>query len=547
MANGLISAAMASGLGKGLGDAAQNGMQLVGYSLLQRERQAMEERRQMLMEQAAAAREQRGYAHAEKMQASNQDFQRGLIQEQRGSDILKTDLEHRYQSGEKAAERDFTSTENARNRESNAQIHDQANETTQRGQDITAEHGKATIETTKRGQDLTAEHGKESLEVQRRGQNITEQHGKDVVASQNKYYEALIAHHRAIEANATAQTDIQRAKAKNDLSETARELALLEKAQGQEYLKMANDPTLDDKNRSSLLKLAQLHFDRAAMHLGYTARDAGSGVQIKDPFEEFLPKSWRTPQPPPPAINRGEETLSRAKSEAEQRREATRRDAMEAMREHPDPATPPPPMTPPSPIMAPMERQRPTGMQQPGESVPTPPKPAPAPAPVIANVPRELPRALSRDTDQSAMERPNVIERPKAVERPVPQSRAQASMFPQQQRTESARGQGGTDLYAGLVDKEIDPTTEPDDLMASDEVATLTARKQYDLRDVYENYAEGKISGETLRSSVHAILDDAFGAIRAEAFARVFLGNSKPVKKVSDSRSSGLIGGAMLA
>lgn len=275
MANGLIAASMLSGFGQGVADAAKTGMQFVGASLLQRERQAMEDRRMQLMEQAAAAREQRGY-----------DFQRGMAQERIGAEMVLKGQERQDANEEKAKERAFTSEEKARDRESNAQIHDDANETTRRGQDITAKHGEDTLDVTRRGQDLTAEHGRDQL------------------AAQKQYYAAVERHYAAMERLAEAKTDSARANANKDLSETAKELANLEKAQGQDFMKMAADATLGEKERSYLIKQAQSHFDRAAMHLGYTGNSAGPGVQIIDrfatPAKGATGGETTTPPAPPP-------------------------------------------------------------------------------------------------------------------------------------------------------------------------------------------------------------------------------------------------------
>lgn len=382
MAKGLIGAAMLSGLGQGmtnvsntLGQAAQ----FVGASMLQRERNEMEMNRLKIMEQAAAAREQRGY-----------DFQRGQAQERIGAEMVLKGQEREFTKGEKDADRQFTREEKQADRTATSEEKSADREITTRGQDITAKHGAETLDVTKRGQDLTAEHGREQI------------------AAQKTYYAAVERHYAAMEKLAQAKTDSARANANKDLSETAKELANLEKAQGQDFMKMAAAENLDDKNRNYLITQANAHFARAKMHLGYTGNDTGSGVQIKDRFDDSLNGSQGTPPPPPPAVNRGEEYLSSKKAETDQRKEDTRREAMAAMNAgtglissvDSEPAP-----IPSTPSMPPMERQRPTGMQQPGEFVPTPPKPTPTPAPMIANVPRELPRASSGSAEQFLQEK----------------------------------------------------------------------------------------------------------------------------------------------
>lgn len=106
MANGLIGAALLSGFGQGAAQAAQTGMQLYGASMLQQQRAEMENKRLALMEQYASSRERRGYAHAEAMQAGQQDFTRGQQQEQFGQNQLSADLAVRRAQDVAQAERD---------------------------------------------------------------------------------------------------------------------------------------------------------------------------------------------------------------------------------------------------------------------------------------------------------------------------------------------------------------------------------------------------------------------------------------------------------
>lgn len=106
MASGLIGAALASGFGQGLSNAAQTGMQIMGASMLQKERLAADERRMAIMEKYAAEREGRGYAHQETMLGKQQDFARGQQQEQFGQNQLSADLA--VGRAETAAERERT-------------------------------------------------------------------------------------------------------------------------------------------------------------------------------------------------------------------------------------------------------------------------------------------------------------------------------------------------------------------------------------------------------------------------------------------------------
>ncbi len=72
----LALAGMVSGAGEGLSKAASQAMSIYGSSMLQKERETMELRRMQLMEDNQNAREQRGYAHTEAMQAGQQQFLR---------------------------------------------------------------------------------------------------------------------------------------------------------------------------------------------------------------------------------------------------------------------------------------------------------------------------------------------------------------------------------------------------------------------------------------------------------------------------------------
>ena len=97
---GMISGAGEAGT-KALGNAQ------TGYitSELQAERDKMETARLQLQEQYAGAREQRGYVHAENLQTSNQDFQKGLLETKIGADIVAEDMKGRANKEEKALER----------------------------------------------------------------------------------------------------------------------------------------------------------------------------------------------------------------------------------------------------------------------------------------------------------------------------------------------------------------------------------------------------------------------------------------------------------
>jgi hypothetical protein len=105
MANGLIGAAIASGIGQGLVNVGQQGMAFVTARALQQDRQNFENRRLELMEKYASEREARGFAQQEKMAERNETFQRGMEQERFGRQQLAEDLSQ--QRKESAEERAF--------------------------------------------------------------------------------------------------------------------------------------------------------------------------------------------------------------------------------------------------------------------------------------------------------------------------------------------------------------------------------------------------------------------------------------------------------
>lgn len=302
MSRGLVGSALASGFGQGLANASATGMQILGASMLQRDRQEFETNRMKILEEYAAAREGRQMGHAERLQAQNQDFQRGLAQENRGADIVLRGQERDAARQEKAADREFTSTENARNRESTAELHDQSNETTRRGQDITKEHGDKQLD------------------------------------MQGKHYAAIEAHQKALEGLYRAHYANDRDKVKQfitddkggffavtesgatkpvlnpltgepivgtkQLTDSAKELAKLHTSRGETYLKLANDALASPEEKSKNQQLANEAFAQAATYLGEKPKPAGGGVQIKDRFAGSLsgqPSSTPPPPSEPPA------------------------------------------------------------------------------------------------------------------------------------------------------------------------------------------------------------------------------------------------------
>lgn len=136
----LALAGMVSGAGEGLRKAAESGMQFIGTSALQEQREKMELRRIQLMEDNAAAREQRGYAHSERLASDAQANARSMQQQgfaQSDKTLDKT--------------QDFTSKENQLSREEHRADQAQARLIAERtlanaeaGTEYTREHQEAT-------------------------------------------------------------------------------------------------------------------------------------------------------------------------------------------------------------------------------------------------------------------------------------------------------------------------------------------------------------------------------------------------------------------
>ncbi len=85
----LALAGVASGLGQGLGKGLESAQSYLMQSFLQQERNQMETDRLNLQEQFAGAREQRGYAHTEKLQKEKIASEEGQLQMRMGHEIVK--------------------------------------------------------------------------------------------------------------------------------------------------------------------------------------------------------------------------------------------------------------------------------------------------------------------------------------------------------------------------------------------------------------------------------------------------------------------------
>lgn len=395
MAKGMLGSAMLSGFGQGLTTVSNSlgqAAQLYGASWLQRERQDMENKRLALIEQYAAAREQRGY-----------DFQRGIQQEKIGADILARSQDRQERADERAKDREF-----------------QAGQQQERiGADIVGRSQERDFRSGENALDRSAhkEERAETIGLQREKLRSDEQQHRETMQAQKSHWDAI---------------EKQFAQKHGDLSEKDKEFVRVAKERGAALYKMSEGDGLSEKERTAYRELGDQEFQRAYTRLGYVPEATRGNNQIKDRFG-LSPNKVGKPAPPPLLSTPSkvtEEYRAAKQAEADQRREETKRGAMEAMGYESGTGmavkAPPPPTTP-APKAAPrMEHQRPTGMQQPGEASPSPPPApplAPSQPPVVANVPRELPRATPSTTEAFlADKRAEAAQREQAVLGPKAQS-----------------------------------------------------------------------------------------------------------------------------
>lgn len=398
MAKGMLGSAMLSGFGQGLTTVSNSlgqAAQLYGASWLQRERQDMENKRLALIEQYAAAREQRGY-----------DFQHGIQQEKIGADILARSQDRQERADERAKDREF-----------------QAGQQQERiGADIVGRSQERDFRSGENALDRSAhkEERAETIGFQREKLRSDEQQHRETMQAQKSHWDAI---------------EKQFAQKHGDLSEKDKEFVRVAKERGAALYKMSEGDGLSEKERTAYRELGDQEFQRAYTRLGYVPEAPRGNNQIKDRFG-LSPNKVGKPAPPPMLSTPSkvtEEYRAAKQAEADQRREETKRGAMEAMGYESGTGmavkAPPPPTTP-APKAAPrMEHQRPTGMQQPGEALPPPPltpPAAPPQSPVVANVPRELPRATPSTTEAfladkraEAAQREQAVLRPKAQGNPL--------------------------------------------------------------------------------------------------------------------------------
>ena len=307
MARGLIGAAMLSGAGQGLANAAGTGIQIYGTMMLQQQREQMEERKLKLMEQFASEREQRGY-----------DFQRGMQQEKMGAEILSRGQDRQERSDERAKDREF-----------------QGGQQQERiGADIVGRtqdrefHKEDRAETIKFQRDKMASDERqhqETMKAQKAHWDAIEKHAARQYG--DKLQQVLVnpkngnAYALMSDGSSKPITDENGnpISGKSDLPETAKELSRLHVARGEAYLKIANDPLTSADDRTKNLQLSNDAYAQAASYLSEKPKAPAGSVQIKDRFASQQ-GGQSSPQPSVPAADdisqkpmaRGERTVPAA-------------------------------------------------------------------------------------------------------------------------------------------------------------------------------------------------------------------------------------------
>lgn len=459
----LTLAGMVSGAGEGLSKAASQTMAVYSEFALREERDKMEMRRQQLLESHALAREQRGYEHAEKMQAGQQAFARGQQQEQFGQRQVEATLSRQQQEDQAKRERErqrnpdeiaadaaadkakFEAGANTRTAKRTEEAQSEIDHTDLLVNSPTYLQSQQALAAAKESpsQKIEAAIKTFQLEGSREEKRFQEDYVKAVQSGDKKKIDSA---KRAYEAFAQKPWEADKVDAANvtaGLKEASIEVTRL-----QSMMKDAPPGSPEAQVLQRRLSNAEAAHDAYDVRLrqltGTKPKTDKGALQIVDPAA----KSTLTQEPGV------EEYLAQMRQQTAQRAAALKsatqqagQAAMEAERPGMAAATVPPiqPASPPIEPRARMERQVPPRMQQPGEaSDPTgiiafvrpkrsvkshPPTPLPRELPRVetqgsapvdpmtafattqpANVPRELPQATSPKGIIAAVREPGIID-----------------------------------------------------------------------------------------------------------------------------------------
>lgn len=418
MGRGLIGSAMLSGLGQGLGEAAKTGMNVVGASMLQRERNEMEMRKAALLETSANAREQRGYAHSEKLAQDAQANARTMQKETIAHADRAQDKTLAHDDDKLGRTQDFTREENDKTREQHRADQLQAKDIAEK----TLAQGDERLKNDK-------EYHSASIRIAQGQLDAAKDKATLMPMSDGSIYR-VDAQGKVLGKALDPETG-KPLQGTKDLPATTKLLVEVNKTMIQQLGEQLKNQSLLPEERSTIsAQMTRLKGDIESL-LGRAPVKSGA-AQIIDPAATTPAPDTLTakggPAKPAPGA---EDYLAQKRQEAAQRAAAIKGETQKAGQAAMDaespgavasqaPAPESPTPTPAAPAkVAKMERQIPK-MQQPGEPgepsgllaaarTPQPPPPAP---PQTSAVPRELPRAAAPTAVASKppMAEPDIID-----------------------------------------------------------------------------------------------------------------------------------------
>ncbi len=518
MAYGLIGAGLMAGVGKGFENVSQalgQGVQIAGLGWLNRQRQDAEMARLKVMEAAATSRQQAGFAHDEAMQ-----------QQRTGADIVNRSLDRQAQADLEKNRQDFQAGRDQANLGGQMAVETMRGERDERQHQERMAVEKGQAKAQEAHYNATQQHYQQMEAIARL------QHGDEVRNVLNPDEEGR--HFAVMKSGKTVElTDPKTGKpiiGAKGLSDSAKHLADLYKDRSATLDKLASDPLTPPEDAQRLRQESQDLFQRAASIFGEKHTAVAEGPAIKDRFKASAPASPRTPgeSAPPP---RREKTLP---AEPSQPLAASPTDAFtwagekvtEGARGLIDSARSAFMPNAPAPTVAKESRAQATAALKGG-----------TPDQVMAEKRQEAQQreqqiAKPRSGGLISMSEASVppVSRPVPQERPQPQERStpQATPAPQEREQATQREpRRDTDLYAGQDEVFAQQNMQPTDVFNSSEFAALPDHKQYNIRRLFQQYQQGDLSGDVLTSSMHALLDDSWGMIRAEMVARVLTGKGK--------------------
>lgn len=581
MAKGLVGAALASGFGQGMANAAQQGMSYMTTSMLLKEREEMEQRRLQLMEGYATGRENRGYAHAEQMQKNSQGFQRGTRQEEFGMGQAAADLAvsrqeaanerarekaldpSRIAQEAKADEARYDAGDSLREKQRQEEISSEIDKTTALGGNKTYTSAIAALTNAEESSSQKADAALKiyQLKMTKEGQQYQDDYVEAVKSGDPGRIAKAKSAWEAFAEKPWEMDKVHGQLAAQGLREAGNEIVRLQA--------MMKDALPGSPQAMAIeRRLANAEAERSAysavlkrsLHSPDTS-PAGPGT--KQAFVNPFPDAPENGADKP--LNDINKPLVAAKEAVAKRKEETRQSLQAAMNSGQLQESAPSVTIPSDNELPPMEYHRTTGLRS-GRDLLRPPVKKPKEKEVVANLPRELPRATSQTFVTAKQQGPGLVAgamEASRLENVIPETPAQAILdrmrqdmavrvqalapkpqpvptrqadaaIPQQAHAKAETAQAApparqapADLYQGEDQAFMKKNMKPADVFNSTEFESLTLRKQQDLQMVYQKYLSGALNRDVLTSSVHAIVGDSWGMIRAELAARALGGSQR--------------------